>query len=521
MAIALSDLVSVNPATLEEVGRVPIAQPEAVLEAVGEAGAAQAAWRRAPSAERRRVLAALAEALLDEADEIAATMTAETGRPLVEAYTVDVFTAVENVAWLARSFASILADERVRVPFWLRHKRLRVVHEPLGVIGVISPWNVPLAIPLTQAAAAVAAGNGVVVKPSERAPLTGAWVERLFVRAGAPAGLVRVVQGGPETGEVLVRAGAVTKVLFTGSASAARAVAVAAGERLRPVTLELGGKDPMVVFADADLQRAAAGAVWGAFANCGQLCAGVERIYVELPAYERFLDALVTRTRELRIGDGADLDTEVGPLIAEEERARVEGLLAEALDHGAQVATGGGRPTVGLPGWFLEPTVVVDGPLPDDEVFGPLVSVEPFRDEGEAVRRANESRFGLGASVWTRDRRRAAHVGARLAAGMVWMNDHAYSYGIGGAPWGGRKGSGFGRSHSRHGLYDVVEPKLVDADAGRVGVLWWYPYGAAEAGAFRGMLDVLYRPTVAAKAAAAWRHRRGLLGLGARYVSPP
>ncbi len=516
MASAVRELVSVNPATLEEVGRAEVASADAVGEAVAAAASAQGRWSRARAPS---LLADIAQALLDHADAVARTITAETGKPLVESFTIDVFTALENLVWLARRAGGILRDERVESPFWLRHKHPKMVYEPVGVIAVLGPWNVPLAIALTQAAAAVAAGNAVVVKPSERAPLSGGWIERLFAEAGAPDGLVRVVQGGRDVGEALVRSGGTGRVLFTGSTAGGRAVAAAAADRLCPVTLELGGKDPMVVLADADLERAGRGAAWGAFAGSGQLCTGVERIYVEEAVFDPFVEALVRRAEGLRVGSGEELETEVGPMIAEEERARVEALLGEALDRGAEVRAGGRRPDVGLPGWFYAPTVVTGAGLRDEEVFGPIVSVEPFATEAEAVERANASRFGLGASVWTRDLDRAGRLAGQLHAGMVWTNDHAYSYGLGSAPWGGRGASGYGRTHSRHGLYDLVNVKLVDADRGRIGVPWWFPYERAAPAGVAGLLEVLYRPGVTAKAGAAWRHRGALLSLAARYVS--
>ena len=516
MAAAVRELVSVNPATLEEVGRAEVASADAIANAVATAVSTQVRWNRARAPS---LLADVAQALLDHADAVARTITAETGKPLVESFTIDVFTALENLVWLARRARSILQDERVESPFWLRHKHPRVVYEPLGVVAVLGPWNVPLAIALSQAAAAVAAGNAVLVKPSERAPLTGAWIEGLFAEAGAPEGLVRVVQGGVGVGETLVRSGEIGRVLFTGSTASGRAVAAAAADRLCPVTLELGGKDPMVVLADADFDRASRGAAWGAFAGSGQLCTGVERIYVEEAIFDPFVEALIERAERLRVGSGEELETEVGPLIAEEQRARVEALLGEALDRGAEVRAGGRRPDVGLPGWFYAPTVVTGAGLRDEEVFGPVVSVEPFATDADAVQRVNASRFGLGASVWTSDLDRAARLAGQLRAGMVWTNDHAYSYGLGSAPWGGRGASGYGRTHSRHGLYDLVNIKLVDADRGRIVVPWWFPYDRGAREGLAGLLEVLYRPGVARKVDAAWRHRGPLLSLAARYVS--
>jgi succinate-semialdehyde dehydrogenase/glutarate-semialdehyde dehydrogenase len=518
------ELRSVNPATLEEVGSVPVSPPEEVAEAVSEARVAAARWAQSSFAERRELLAAVSVAVLDRADELAATVTAETGKPLVESFTAELFVGLDNIVWAASNAERVLGPERLRVPQpHLRHKRGWLLHEPLGVIAVISPWNFPLGIPLTQVAFAVAAGNAVVAKPSELAPLSGAWVERLFREAGAPHGLVRVVQGAASTGEALVRSPGVAKIVFTGSAAVGRLVAAAAGERLRPVTLELGGKDPMLVFEDADLDRAVAGALWGAFSNCGQVCSAVERIYVAQPLREAFVEELVRRVRRLRLGRGDDYETELGPLIAEERRAHVEELVEDALARGAELRCGGRRPEIDLPGWFYEPTVLngveQEARIEREEIFGPVVTVGGFRDEDEAVRAANGSSFGLGASVWTSDLGRATRVGRRLEAGSVWTNDVSYSYGTGQAAWGGVKESGFGRTHSRYGLYELSRVKFADLDRGRVPVPWWYPYDERVLDGLAGAVELLYGERLPRKLASAWQHRRGLLRLARRYLS--
>jgi succinate-semialdehyde dehydrogenase/glutarate-semialdehyde dehydrogenase len=516
-----SELRSVDPATLEVVGTVRIAPPEEIAEAVAEARAAQRAWGETGFEERRRLLGRVAEAVLDMGDEISATVTAETGKPLVESITSELFVGLDNLIWCARNAGTVLARERLRNPQpHLRHKRGFLRYEPLGAVAVVSPWNFPFGIPFTETATAVAAGNAVLLKPSELTPLTGALVERAFRAAGSPAGLVRVLQGGGAVGEALARAPGIAKVFFTGSVEVGREVAAAAGSQLRPVTLELGGKDPMLVLDDADLDRAVEGALWGSFSNCGQVCSGVERIYVARAVYEPFVEELVRRARSLRVGAGSDPSSELGPLISEEARDRVEGLVADAVEQGAELRTGGGRPETGLPGWFLEPTVLAGshGRIEREEIFGPVVTVEPFGEDEEALRLANASPFGLGASVWTRDAARAGRLADRLEAGSVWTNDVAYSYGAGQASWGGVKQSGYGRTHSKHGLYGCSQVKFVGLDAGRVAVPWWYPYGADAADGLRGMADVLYRSGLGARAAAAWRHRRGLVHLGRRYL---
>ncbi|TML32648.1 MAG: aldehyde dehydrogenase family protein [Actinobacteria bacterium] len=508
------ELRPVNPATLE-----PVSAPEEVAEAVSDARLAAAHWAQSSFVERRALLGAVAAAVLDHAEEIAATVTAETGKPLVESYTAELFVALDNLVWAASSAGGVLRPERVRYPQpHLRHKRGWLLYEPLGVVGVISPWNFPFGIPFTQAAFAVAAGNAVVVKPSELTPLSGAWVERLF-----PNGLVRVVQGGGEVGEALVRAPGTAKVVFTGSGETGRRVASLAGERLRPVTLELGGKDPMLVFEDADLDRAVAGALWGAFANCGQVCSGVERIYVARPLQEAFVEELARRARGLRIGRGEELGTALGPLITEEQRARVEELVDDATGRGAELRLGGARPDVDLPGWFYEPTILTgverEVRIEREEIFGPVVTVTAFGDEDEAVRLANGSSFGLGASVWTRDLDRARRLARRLDAGSVWTNDVSYSYGTGQASWGGTKESGYGRTHSKHGLYELSRVKFADLDRGRVPVPWWFPYDEGVLEGFRGMAGMLYGEGLGRRLGSAWRHRRGMLALGRRYFS--
>ncbi len=508
MTVAVTgELRVVNPATLELVGTVRRTDPAAVQEVVTEAKLAQEAWGETSLADRRALFVRVADAVLERADEIAAIVIAETGKPRVEAFTTELYPALDALVWLAKEAPRLLAPERTRYPqLHLKHKRASLHYEPIGVVGVIAPWNFPFAIPFTQTAYALAAGNAVVLKPSELTPLSGALVAEIFASAGAP---VRVAQGDGSVGEALVKARGLGKVLFTGSAEVGRLVAASAGQRLVPVTLELGGKDPMIVLDDADLERAVDGALWGSFVNCGQACSGVERIYVQGALYEPFVEELTRKAREL----------ELGPLISEEQRDKVAGLVDDAIARGARALVGAQSST--RPGWYYEPTVLVDVPhdarIEHDETFGPVVTVTRVTDDAQAIRAANDSAFALGASVWTRDLERAQRAAHRLRAGTVWHNDHAYSYASSQATWGGRGESGFGRTHSKHGLYDLTSPKFVDRDSGRVGVPWWFPYDEQAADAFRGALGALYSDGLPARARAAWRERRALLALAKRY----
>ncbi len=512
---ARAEIQVVSPATLQLVGAVAATDPAAVQDLVAEALVAQERFAAGSATDRRSLLLRVAELVLERADEIADVVVSETGKPRLEAFTTELFPALDALVWLAQNAAKLLAPERLRYPqLHLLHKRAQLRHEPLGVVGVIAPWNFPFAIPFTQVAYAVAAGNAVVLKPSELTPFSGALVERLFADAGAPAGLVRVAQGGGEVGASLVRADGLAKVLFTGSAETGRLVAGAAGERLIPVTLELGGKDPMVVLDDADLARALDGALWGSFMNCGQVCSGVERIYVQGALYEPFVEELTRRARELRLGE------EIGPLISEEQRDRVAGLVDDALEHGARALTGGRAPE--RSGWFYAPTVLADVPsnarIAHEEAFGPVVTVARVTTDEDAVTAANGGEYGLGASVWTRDARRAQGFARRVRAGSVWHNDHAYSYATAQASWGGRGESGFGRTHSKHGLYELSTVKFSDRDSGRVRVPWWFPYDEQATDAFRGVLGALYADGLSTRARAAWRERRALVALGRRYL---
>jgi acyl-CoA reductase-like NAD-dependent aldehyde dehydrogenase len=483
-----SELVSVNPATLEAVGSVARTDPSEVHAAVERSRAVQAGWASLEADVRAAVLRRAAVVVREHADAIADSIVAETAKPRTEAIANELYTAVDQARWLGREAPRVLRDERVRFSqLHLKTKRAWLVYEPLGVVAAITPWNIPFGIPFTQVAASVAAGNGVVLKPSELTPLTAVWVQRALEEAGMPVGLVQVVQGDAGVGEALVADPGVAKVFFTGSVGVGRRIAASAGARGCPVVLELGGRDPMVVFADADLERAVDGATFASFLNSGQACVSTERIYVERPLYEEFTRRLSERARAL----------DLGPLISEAQRERVEQLVD--------------APRPERDGWFLEP-VVVEGALPDEELFGPAVSVEPFDNEADAVARANDTEFGLAASVWTRDLAKAGRVARQIEAGMVWVNDFGYSFTTGQAAWGGVKSSGFGRTSSKHGLYERVRVKYVDSDRGRLRPAWWFPYDEETERALRAALDVLYGDGIE-RWRAAWRSRRDLMHL--------
>jgi succinate-semialdehyde dehydrogenase/glutarate-semialdehyde dehydrogenase len=356
-------------------------------------------------------------------------------------------------------------------------KRLRVVYRPLGVVGVISPWNGPFILSLNPTVQALLAGNAVLLKPSEVTPGSGALVGKLFEEAGLPEDVLTVLQGDGETGAALVESG-VDKITFTGSVGTGRKVAVACAERLVPCTLELGGKDPMIVCADADMDKAAAGAVAGAIFNTGQYCCGTERIYVVDAVADTFIEKVVTRVEALRQGCEGEFD--VGAMFWPRQLELVEAHVQDAVAKGARALVGGRR-NPDLKGLYYEPTVLVDVThdmqIMTEETFGPVLPIMRVKDEAEALRMANDTDFGLSANVWSRDVSRAETIAARVNSGSVCVNDMAMAYGVLEAPFGGRKNSGLGQVNGDEGLrsYCFAQSIVTDRLGGKI-TSTHYPY---------------------------------------------
>jgi succinate-semialdehyde dehydrogenase/glutarate-semialdehyde dehydrogenase len=471
----------VNPssgAPFSEVSLLDAAQAAAALDA---ARAACPAWSALSFRERGRHLLSLRDAILREADAIAALVTREQGKPAAEAHAAELFPSLEGLKHLARHAEDVLRDEPVAPEVLLfGQKECALRYEPFGVVLVITPWNYPFAIGLLGVATALAAGNTVVLKPAPATTLIGLEIAALCRAAGLPDGVVNVVAVDDAVAAGLVEDPRVDKVVFTGSVATGRKVMASAARNVTPVVLELGGKDPAVVCRDADLDRAARGIVWGAFLNCGQTCASVERVYVEAPVAEAFIAKVVEGTRALRVGDPARAETDVGPLTIERQRRIVEEHVDDALARGARALTGGARAPG--PGFFYPPTVLtgVDHSMRvmREETFGPVLPVMTVPSLDEAIRLANDSDYGLTASGWTRDPETARLLQRRLEAGVVTINDCVASFGEPTAPWGGVKQSGVGRTHGVAGLREMAQVKYLSLDRPRGTLLWWFPYGA-------------------------------------------
>lgn len=458
---------------------------EDVAAAVGRARVAQRAWSAQPLAERMRVVRALGDAVLARATDLAEMLVAEIGKPPGEAWTSEVVTAQELFAHWLGTIEDELADVPVPLnPVNYPGKDVAIRLEPVGVVGLIMPWNYPVHLPLRTMVPALLAGDAVVWKPSEHAARCGALLDEIL-RAALPADLVVAVQGGRAQGEALIDAG-VDRVVFVGSVETGRAVAARAAAKLVPCSLELGSKDPAIVLHDADLDRAANGIAWGAFHNAGQDCSSIERIYVDARVHDAFVEKLVDVAKRLRPG------VDLGPLVNDAAVAKVKAHVDDAVARGATVRCGGAPSGEG----YFFPATVLTGAVDDmvvmrDETFGPVAPVAAFTDEDEAVARANASPFGLCASVWSRDTKRAEALLARIDVGVAYVNNCSFTGPMGGAAWSGRKATGGGVTGSRFGLEALVRPRTVCVDKSwGKREMWWYPYGDALVTMARGLLEL-------------------------------
>jgi succinate-semialdehyde dehydrogenase/glutarate-semialdehyde dehydrogenase len=511
------EIVSYNPATGDEVGRVHQTSDADVRLAVERSREAFHRWKTTSFRERRELVMKARNVILNELDEIAHLISAESGKPFGEAIAMEIAPVLDLMQYFARKAERLLKPRRINIGLYATMGRYsKVVYHPLGVVAVIPAWNYPFSIPLGETVMALMAGNSVVIKPSELTPVIGGKIREIFEKAGAPADLVQVVTGDGRTGAALVES-APDKIMFTGSVATGKKIAQAAAKNLTSVVFELGGKDPMIVFEDANLELAASAAVWGAFCNSGQSCSSVERLYVQERAADQLTKLIVEQTRRLKQGAGDAEDISIGAMSSERQMKIVEDHVNAFREAGAKIETGGRiadrrsrtadfdrvesdvappnleirNPQSAIPNLFYEPTVI-SGATNDmrpmqEETFGPTLPIATFKTEEDAIRLANDSEFGLTASVWTRDYEKGRRVAEQIEAGSVCVNEVLYTHGIGQTPWGGFKNSGRGRTHGTEGLMELVQPQHIHVN--RFAILpdaWWLPYSPEAVKTFRG-----------------------------------
>ncbi|MEZ5566926.1 MAG: aldehyde dehydrogenase family protein [Halioglobus sp.] len=487
-----------SPVTLEPTGELVCANAEDVAQAIARARTAQASWAKTSMRERADIVQRALKIVIERQDDIIDTVVKETGKARTDAMSMEVFSVADQLCYYAKNAEKFLKPRKRKVHGLLGlMKQLRIVYKPLGVIGLITPWNGPFVLVMNQAAQAIMAGNTVVAKGSEVTPYSARLAEEIFREAGLPDGVLQVLLGDGETGAAIVTGG-VDKVSFTGSVATGRKVAEACARQLIPCTLELGGNDAMIVCADADLDRAADGAWVGSCMNTGHYCCGTERIYVVKDVYDEFLRLILEKGKNLRQGQQYGWDEDVGAVFWDRQMAIIEAHVEDARAKGATIHMGGRR-NPDLPGLYYEPTVITGVDNSMDimvlETFGPILCIQKVDSEEEALRLANDSEFGLNGNVWTQDKEKGYQLAAAIDTGSCSVNDMAVSYGIPAAPFGGRKNSGVGQVNGKKGLrgYCHEMPIVIDRFGGKLQN--GYPYSAKSAEGMKKLMNFLWVKT--------------------------
>jgi acyl-CoA reductase-like NAD-dependent aldehyde dehydrogenase len=476
-------ITSINPATLEPLGEVCLATEKHCQDAVQAAKNAFTEWKDTPGNKKRQIFKNAKKALLQNSSKIATMITEEHGSPFPESLSMEIWSVAEALDYYAHRTEKNLNPQKMRsrVVLFL-HKSSAFHFAPLGPTLIISPWNFPFLLPILDVISAISSGNTVILRPSTSTPLTASKIGDVFLEAGLPAGVLNIVPCKIPQAEKLITHPDIQNILFTGSVSTGKRIMELASQNLTNIVLELGGKDPMVVLKDADLERAALGAVWAGFMNCGQSCGAVERVYVDRIIAEEFTARVVEHTQKLRVGNPMEPGIDIGPMTTKSQRSVVEDHIADAKARGAQILCGG-TPIESPPGYFLQPAVLTDVDhtmkIMTEETFGPVLPIMTFSNPEEAITLGNDSSLGLTASIWTRNKKIAKRMARSLETGTVTVNDHMSSFAEPGAIWGGVKQSGIGRSHGYFGQLDLMNIKYISHDFKKKKKLaWWFPYDA-------------------------------------------
>lgn len=477
------EIVVRSPSSGEVIATLQETTSEQIREAMYACRRAQHDWARLTLKQRSSAIARLRDVLAENHQEVVDLISRENGKPRFEALAGEVMASIDFIAYFEKLAPRLLRPKEIRLgtPL-LPHRQSWLEYDPLGVIAIISPWNFPWLLPFAEVVTALLAGNAVIIKPSEATPLCGLKIQELCERAGLPKGLVATIIGDGRAGAELIQARP-DKIFFTGSVPTGKKIMAAAAEHLIPVNLELGGKDAMVILDDADLDLASSAALWGSMFNLGQVCASVERILVHEKVADEFTRLLVDKVARLR-------DEDLGSITFEKQKSLYDAHLAEAREKGAKFLTGGKwtgdrtrlHPTI-ISGEVIEKLQVYQ-----EETFGPVVALTKFTSDDQAVAKVNDSRYGLTASVYSRDLRRARAIASRLHAGTITINETLYTAGVPGTPWGGWKESGMGRTHHDEGVFDFVQLRHVHAPRwawASFKSFWWYPYTKNQMATFR------------------------------------
>lgn len=490
---------SINPATGEIIGQSKIHSLEDLNNIVERAKEAQIIWELEGVVRKRKKILKVRDFLLENADRIAETISHDNGKVKVDALAAEVIPAVMALSYYARKSKTFLKEKKLNTGNILFiYKRSKIVRVPYGVIGIISPWNYPFAIPFSEVIMGLLAGNAVVLKTATETQMVGQILKESIEYAGLPDNIFNYVNmPGSVAGEAFINCG-LNKIFFTGSVSVGKYLMEKAAKNLTPLTLELGGNDAMIVCEDADPFRAALGAVWGGFQNSGQSCGGVERIYVHEKIYDQFMTILKAQIENMRVNYGEDFNSDMGCMTTEKQILTVTDHIEDAINKGATIFAKSKVPEDKNLKNFLPAVVLTDVNhemiLMKDETFGPVVGVMKFKEYNEAIKLANDSYLGLTGSVWSKNRKRAEAIGKKIKAGVITINDHLMSHGLAETPWGGFKQSGIGRTHGELGFDEMTQPMVVVHDYMPFlkRNLWWHPYNKKLYDGLKGILSFLY-----------------------------
>jgi len=469
---------SFNPATKELLGSVEITSREEITTIIAKCRTAFSIWSTYSYEERGKRLKKLADILESKQNELATLMTKEMGRPLKESLP-EVIKSLKFIRSFADNAERMLSDYIISE---VAGKDIKIISEPYGVVALIKPWNMSLQTPIWAMAPALMAGNAVVFKPSENALLVAKELEKAFAQCDViPQNLVGFIYGDKEQGVNLLQ-DKIDMVSFTGSVQAGKAIAVQVANRFIKTSLELGGKDPMIVLDDANIDFAAMAAVWGSTTNCGQFCSSIERVYVQDTIFNDFVQKAKIFCERIKVGNGLDASVEMGPVVNEQQFDKVIKQIEDAVSKGAQIVTGGGAYKTGelAEGWFIQPTVLInltnDMIIVQEETFGPVIRILKFSTIDEAVKLANDTSYGLGASIITQNEEIAQSLAKQIDVGMVWINEPLLSNEF--CPWIARKNSGLGYELGELGIREFVKQKIINSQFQNNDVSrgWWYPY---------------------------------------------
>ncbi|MDY6824904.1 MAG: aldehyde dehydrogenase family protein [Thermodesulfobacteriota bacterium] len=492
---------SYDKATGETIGHSPMTTKEELETIIARAREAQRLWAKTPVRKRAARIRKISREIVRQCDKLTVTISRDNGKTRTDALVAEVLPATLAVPYYAKNAKKLLKD-RFLMPgnIALSNKVSRIVRVPFGVVGIISPWNYPFSIPFSEVIMALLAGNAVVLKTASETQMVGQALKTIMESAGLPPYVFNYVNmKGRVAGDAFLEGG-VDKLFFTGSVPVGKYLMGKASETLTPVSLELGGNDAMIVCPDADLDRAAAGAVWAGFQNAGQSCGGVERIYVHKDIYDGFLARLKERTERLRVGYGCDFTTDIGVMTTERQVETVNDHVRDALDRGAEIFARARADSTGTRQLknSIAPMVLTNVThnmkVMAEETFGPVVGVMKVDTIDDAIALANDSDLGLTGSVWSKNRKNAVAVARRIQAGAITINDHLMSHGLAEAPWGGFKKSSIGRTHGKIGFDEMTEPQVIVSDIMPFVKknLWWHPHGRGVYDGLKGLLESMY-----------------------------